>query len=92
MCIAEKGQSNEAYNVSSNGEGNNFVAVDEIAEIIVDISNRNMEKKISLEYKEPGNAERKPGLKMDNTKLKNLGWRIKINIYEGIKYTLDYYM
>lgn len=91
LCVAEEGLSNEAYNISSNGDGDNFAAVDEIAAIVVDVSNQSTGKKIGLEYREIVNGERRPGLKMDNTKLKNLGWSVKTNIFEGIKNTLDYY-
>ena len=90
ICI--DGKKGEAYNVSSNGDGGNYAAVDEVGQMIInDINKRNEGKKtkINLVYKQSFEGERKPGLKLDNTKLKKLGWNIKMTLKDGIHETIN---
>lgn len=91
--IAKSGKSGEAYNISSNGDKGNYAAVDEIAQAIVAYVNEkngyNEMQFLNVLYKDGGSNARKPGLKLDNTKLKNLGWTLKIDLREGIKRTID---
>lgn len=86
LTIATRGVHGESYNISSNGDKGNFVAVDEIAQII------------SSEFAKQGSnskvlckpcTERKPGLKLNNTKLKNLGFDITVSFREGIVRTVS---
>lgn len=87
LLVALKGHSGEAYNISSNGELDNYRAIDEIAKIIVDSVNRYTEKDIKTIIK-PMRGERKPGLKMDNGKIRKLGWNVEIGLAEGIDRTV----
>ena len=93
ITIATKGQTGEAYNISSNGELGNFAAVDEIAQMILDeIDNRKSlsdKYNYKVEYKDGGHNIRKPGLKLDNSKLKGLGWTVETSLKDGIKATID---
>jgi nucleoside-diphosphate-sugar epimerase len=92
MIVAKNGISGEAYNLSSNGEKNNFRAIDEIAEIIVDTANYlDKDSKIKAIIK-PMEGDRKPGMKLDNTKVKELGWNINVTLEDGIRDTIEKYM
>lgn len=90
LFVAANGKKGESYNISSNGELGNYVAVDEIAELICRISRENMDKKGSVVYLEQKEtARRKPGYKLDNSKAKALGWDgIRTSMKEGLYRTL----
>ena len=89
LLIGAKGNCGEAYNISSNGDMGNYVSVDEIAQVIARVSNElYIENSISVKFKEESNGERKPGLKLDNTKIKALGWDVTVSIEEGCKRTI----
>lgn len=84
LTIALHGKAGESYNISSNGEKNNFRAIDELAEIIARVANKiegNSKTRSIVEFYQD---ERKPGMKMDNTKLKLLGWDVRTDIETGI--------
>ncbi len=92
ITIALKGKKGEAYNVSSNGDGGNFAAIDEIASQILTIANRKSKAKnndLKVEYRETGDFPRAAGLKLDNSKLKGLGWSIKTGLEEGLTKTFE---
>lgn len=92
LTVALRGNPGEAYNISSNGEKDNFRAIDEIAQIIVNMSNELREgRKIQIYMKQNGNG-RAPGLMLDNNKLKKLGWFVETGMQEGIKETVNRYM
>ena len=94
LKVAFYGTPNEIYNISSNKELNNFLALDEIAKIIIDLSNQRFgssSKKANLIFDKFKKPVRKPGIILDNSKLKKLGWNLKTNIYEGIKKTIKLY-
>ena len=91
LTIALKGKTLEAYNVSSNGELENFLAVDEIASVIVDESNKqvgNSREPITVIYNDCSKGKRKPGIILDNSKLKGLGWKLTTSFGDGIAKTL----
>ena len=85
IVLTLKGKSGESYNISSNGELGNYVAVDEIAQITADIA----ECGSTVIYKEKVDSN-KSGLKLDNTKLKNCGWRIADSMMSGVFKTINY--
>lgn len=88
ITIAESGEIGESYNISSNGDGGNFVAVDEIAQIIASEVSK-ITGKSPVEVKLGGASNpRKPGLMLDNGKLKNFGWKIETEFNEGISRTI----
>ena len=95
LKVAFYGAPNEIYNISSNKELNNFLALDEIAKIIIELSNQlygSSSKKINLIFDNFKKPIRKPGIILDNSKLKKLGWTLKTDSYEGIKKTIKLFM
>lgn len=90
IVITEKGIGGESYNISSNGELNNYASVDEIAAQIIKISNANFGYNIKLNIKE-NKEKRSVGLKLDNSKLKSLGWKITTSLENGILKTMKSY-
>jgi nucleoside-diphosphate-sugar epimerase len=91
LTVAKYGISGEAYHISSNGDAGNFVSVDEIAQAIVDATAeiRGMSsKKIKVGDGTPF-TDRIPGLRLDNSKLKNLGWSVKVSLKDGVKKTIE---
>lgn len=92
LTVSLKGINSTEYNISSNGDLGNYAAVDEIAQKICDIENTIVGKNlINLSYKNGNNGERRPGLRLDNTKLKELGWDIHVGIEEGLARSLKLY-
>lgn len=92
LLLLQKGISGESYNISSNGDNGNFKAIDEIADIIVRVANKELvEDKIQLKIAAE-NKERKPGLRLDNQKLKSLGWSPQFSLEAGIREILIRYM
>ena len=88
LLVAEKGISGEVYNISSNGDRGNYVGADEIAETIVDIVNKKYGKKSKVVY-ESKPSKREGGVKMDNSKLKQLGWDVSVSLYEGMSKLIE---
>lgn len=88
IAIAKSGISGEAYNISSNGDLGNFKAVDEIADIILTMSNKNVMDNNYHIKKNKESVERKPGILLDNSKLKLIGWEITASIEDGILKTI----
>ena len=79
--------SNTSYNLSSNGEEDNFKGMDEMANIIVNCVNKKLGKNIRVI--EPENKNRKPGTMLNNSKIKSLGWKVNTNIVTGIEKTVE---
>ena len=93
--VALKGKMGETYNISSNGELGNFLSVSEIAKLIIKIYNNNfnkLSKKIKLKLKKNKYIKPKFGIRLNNSKLKKLGWRLTTGISEGIKKTINFYL
>lgn len=84
LLVGELGKAGEAYNISSNGELGNYASADEIAQMIADASDR----KIGVSFKSEHACARTPGLKLDNSKLKSLGWNVSVSLMEGIRRTI----
>lgn len=88
LLVAKKGISGEAYNISSNGDKGNYAGADEIAEVIVDIINKKYGKNSKVIYEfQP--SKREGGVKMDNSKLKRLGWDVSVSLYEGMSKLIE---
>ena len=92
LLVAEKGITGESYNISSNGDAGNFRAIDEIAEVIASVVNKLDTQKSVKAVIKPYEGERKPGMKLDNKKAKELGWDIKVGLEDGITETIKEYM
>lgn len=90
ILLAEKGVSGEVYNISSNGDGGNYAAIDEIAELIAQSANQVLNG-YSVTAVIPAAQTRAAGFKMDNCKLKKLGWEIKCPLKDGIRKTVAEY-
>lgn len=93
LTVCLRGEDGQAYNISSNGEMENFAAVDEIAAIMADVANkkfgRKPEERIDVFYKNGKSNDRNAGIILDNKKLKSLGWTLKNSIVEGIRKTIE---
>ena len=90
--ICKKGVNGEAYNISSNGDLENFVAVDEIAETVAKVANEVYGKNVKVKYENPSMQVRGAGVKLDNAKLKGLGFMMGFNLKNGIKGTIHRYV
>ena len=58
LTDALKGENGESYNVSTNTEGDNIAAVDEMALIITDAVNKKKGTNLVVKYKDTGNGRR----------------------------------
>ena len=89
LLVLEKGQDNEAYNLSNNKEP---ISIKDLGNKIITFSN----KKLKLQYQQASEEILKGYtsykiVNMDNSKLESLGWMPKITLNEGIKRTLDFF-
>lgn len=92
LMVTEHGVTGEAYNLGSNGELDNYKAIDEIAEMIVqetNLINNNGNIKLIVKSFE---GKRNPGVKLNNQKAKSLGWSVNISLKDGIADTIQKYM
>lgn len=78
----------ETYNISSCGDGGNYAAIDEIAEIIANEVNRINPSSVRVCYRTESQGSRGAGLCLDNAKLKQTGWALRVGLREGIRETL----
>ncbi|MCI8638463.1 MAG: NAD(P)-dependent oxidoreductase [Coprococcus sp.] len=91
IYLCEQGLAGEVYNVSTAKELQNFAAADEIAIEISKIVNDLYGLQTEVKYLNGQKAKRKPGIALDNSKLKALGWKPKFNLNMGIKNTIMQY-
>ncbi|MBR2082583.1 MAG: NAD(P)-dependent oxidoreductase [Elusimicrobiaceae bacterium] len=90
LFLAQYGISGQAYNLSSNAELNNFAAVDEIAHVIASQINDIKKIHIQVNYQfKNTNIDRSHSLCLDNSKLKNLGWKLRNSLQDGICQTIQ---
>ena len=86
LLIAEKGITGEAYNISTGEYG--FCAMDKIAQLIIDsVHKSDIHSNSKLIFYTPLD-KRLPGIMLDNSKIKALGWEPKYSIEEGIYKTV----
>lgn len=88
---ALKGEKGEMYNISSNGDLDNFRAIDEMAQIIADSAGHLFGDNRVQAVIKPFEGERKPGIMLNNSKLKQLGWNVSISLEDGIADTVKKY-
>lgn len=88
LLICKKGISGEAYNISSNGDLGNFAAVDEIAETVAKVANEVFGKNVKVKYDETSTKPRGTGVKLDNEKLRGLGFDIRMELEKGAEITI----
>lgn len=92
ITIAEKGEKGEAYNISSNGDFDNYVAIDEIAGQIAEVTSHILGKRYVRVNMPMSDAPRKPGLMLANEKLKSLGWSIETTHKDGLVRTIEHFL
>lgn len=83
--VALKGVSGEVYNISTNEFGGNFASIDEIANVIIECSNRINGFDSKLTYKQMASDKRLPGIILDNKRLRELGWEPKVSLFDGVE-------
>lgn len=91
LLLALQDSDQRVFNVSSGGEKNSFIAADEIAAIAADLYNRrhpSIEPPARVQYRADASGRRRPGIILDNTKIKQLGLNIRTDIQTGIKKTM----
>ena len=90
MVIALRGEIGVAYNISSNGEGDNFGSIVDIAKMAIREADFVFKRKgkAKVVYHQKTLEGRKPGLIMNNKCLHDLGWRLETNMRDGIRATL----
>lgn len=91
LLLSRLPASERVFNVSSGGEGNSFLAADEIAAIAANIYNKNhpdAPNPSRVLYNESAEGKRKPGIMLDHSKIKRYGFRLKNDIYAGIAKTM----
>ena len=92
LHLCHVGINGEAYNISSNGDKGNYIAVDEMAEIIANIANRLIDgNNVKVEFKETGGT-RKEGLRLSNERIKSTGWNVLTSMEEGILKTMKQFL
>jgi len=91
LTVASKGKCGEVYNISSDGFGGNFVAIDEIAEKISSIANTKYGCNIKVSFKEEKRNNRLSGIRLNCDKLKALGWAPSFSLEKGIEETISNY-
>lgn len=89
LLIAENGNTGESYNVSSNGDMGNYLAVDEIAEQIAATASSLTGKPAVNVIKPSTDKKRKPGLKLSNDKLRAMGWKVQTLHQNGLIQTIS---
>ena len=83
--MLEKGKSGESYNISASNEVDNLTIVKKILKILTKSENR-----IQFGEERPGEDTR---YSLDSTKILNeLGWKPKINLDDGLKNTIKWYL
>ena len=81
LVICEYGQEAVPYNISSNGELGNYAAIDEIAHSISRAAARmGISSNVVIEDDKP----RSPGLRLDNARIKSIGWTLKTSLDDGV--------
>lgn len=91
LVLCENGVPGEAYNISCCKDNGNFVAADEIAKVIAEVVNENNGKAVQVKYLSGLADKRKPGIALDNSKLKTIGWTPAWSLEEGIRDTILQY-
>lgn len=82
LKICESGNDCEPYNVSSNGDLGNYAAIDEMAEMIVRAAEaEGIKTKLVIGH----SATRSPGIRLDNSRLTNLGWEVRTPLERGVR-------
>lgn len=90
LLVAVKGENGEVYNISSEGDLDNYKAIDELAIEIAKAANQITGKQVRVIMKEK-EKKRYSGILLGNEKIKGLGWNVSKSIEEGIFETVKLY-
>lgn len=88
VLLGARGKTGESYNVASCGEKGNFKAIDEIAQMIAESASLQLGRPVRT-ILPAGSVPRRPGVMLDNRKLKALGWSLGTGLREGIDETVS---
>lgn len=88
LAMCEFGVPGEAYNISSFGWGGNYAAIDELVHEIASLARADG---IDVRMSIPASTCRAAGLRMDNSKLQQLGWAPRTSLSEGVRETCLYF-
>ena len=87
LYMCQYGAAGHAYNISSCGENGNCATIDEISRKLVEIAHQRGRNLVQL-VSGPDIAHT-PGIMLDNTPLKTLGWKITTSLTQGLEQTFD---
>jgi len=86
ITIIENGKENEIYNICGGFEQSNFETVLNVIKLYN--GETDVDKYLDLSYSRVGQDVR---YALDDTKLKNLGWKPKVHFHKELKYIVEYY-
>lgn len=86
LLVALQGEAGESYNISSNGEKESKASVYDFARTIVNVIN---DKDVFILIKQGEEVTQKPGILMDNSKVKALGFEQQYSLEQGILKMFD---
>lgn len=87
LFMCQHGATGQSYNISSCGDMNNCATIDEISSLLIEIAHRNNQKNVRLVTR-PG-IKHTPGIMLDNSSLKSLGWKLKTPLEQGLENTFN---
>ena len=86
ITIIESGKENEIYNICGGFEQSNFETVLNVIKLYS--GETDVDKHIDLSYSRIGQDVR---YALDDTKLRNLGWKPKVHFHKELKHIVEYY-
>jgi dTDP-glucose 4,6-dehydratase len=86
ITIIESNKENEIYNICGGFEQSNFETVLNVIKLYN--GDADVDKYLDLSYSRVGQDVR---YALDDTKLKNLGWKPKVHFHKELKYIVEYY-
>lgn len=93
LHLCELGINGDVFNISSNGDKGNYMAIDEIAKLIAEVINKKRNNSsVEIRYSTISDEPRSEGLKLSNEKIKSTGWSISTSIEDGISETINKYI
>jgi len=88
QTVMKKGKKGEAYNIANTDQ----ITMKELAELIIEVSGKDLQPKIVGFGKDTRPKEREIMTRIPSIeKLKALGWNPEVNIQEGVKKTFNWY-
>lgn len=88
LAVGLRGKTQEAYNISSDGDEGNYESVAAMADIIADTAKKQHSTLRDVKCLKPEQLELAYGVQMNNAKLKALGWKVEESLQSGIEKTV----